>query len=62
MYTYIIKDIYGQWFKSKLFFITKQEAEEDAAAVAEYKFVDVIKVVEEDDEEYTRFYKKTKLN
>ena len=62
MYIYIVKDIHGQWFKSKLFFITKQEANEEAAEIAEYEFVDTVKVLEEDDDEYLRFNKKTKLN
>lgn len=62
MYTFIIKDVYGQWFKSKLGFITKQEAEEEAAEIAEYSFVDTVKVVDEDDPDYTNFDNKTKLN
>lgn len=62
MYTYIVKDIYGQWFKSKFFFITKQEADEEAAGVAEYDFVDTIKVVDEDDYDYIYLNSKTKLN
>lgn len=62
MYTYIVKDIHGQWFKSELGFITKKEAEEDAAEIAEYAFVDTVQVVEEDDYDYINLYKKTKLN
>jgi len=62
MYTFIIKDVHGQWFKSKLGFITKQEAEEEAAWVAEYNFVEIIKVVEEDDYDFINFYKKNNLN
>ena len=62
MYTFIIKDVHGQWFKSELGFITKQEAEEEAAWVAEYNFVEVIKVVEEDDYDFINFHKKDNLN
>jgi hypothetical protein len=62
MYTFIIKDVHGQWFKSELGFITKQEAEEEAAWVAEYNFVEVIKVVEEDDYDFINFHKKNNLN
>jgi hypothetical protein len=62
MYTFLIQDVHGQWFKSKLGFITKQEAEEEAAEIAEYAFVDTIKVVEEDDYDYTNFYRKNKLS
>ena len=62
MYTYIIKDVHGQWFKSKYGYITRQEAEEDAASVVEYAFVDLVQVVEEDDYDYTHFNEKTKLN
>lgn len=62
MYTYIIKDVHGQWFKSKFGFFTKQEAEEDAAGVAEYAFVDTVKVVDEDDYDYIHLDEKTKLN
>ena len=57
MYTFIIKDVHGQWFKSKLGFITKQEAEEEAAWVAEYNFVEIIKVVEEDDYDFINFHR-----
>ena len=62
MYTFIIKDVHGQWFKSKLGFITKQEAEEEAAWVAEYNFVEIIKVVEEDDYDFINFHRKISLN
>ena len=51
MYTFIIKDKNDQWFRSKLGFITKKEAEEEAAQLSEYEFVDIIKVLHEDDEE-----------
>jgi len=60
MYTFLIKDKVGQWFRSKLGFITKKEAEEEAAALAEYEFVDTIKIVEEDDEDLKHL--KTHLN
>jgi hypothetical protein len=62
MYTFLIQDVHGQWFKSKLGFITKQEAEEEAAGIAEYNFVEVIKIVEEYDDDYVNFDKKNKLN
>jgi len=62
MYTFIIKDVHGQWFKSELGFITKQEAEEEAAWVAEYNFVEIVKVVEEDDYDFINFHKKDNLN
>jgi len=62
MYTFLVKDVHGQWFKSELGFITKREAEEEAAEIAEYGFVDTVQVVEEDDYDYINFYKKTKLN
>jgi hypothetical protein len=62
MYTFIIKDVHGQWFKSKLGFITKQEAEDEAAEVAEYSFVEIIKVVEEDEYDFTNFHRKNNLN
>jgi len=62
MYTFLVKDVHGQWFKSKLGFISKQDAEEEAAEIAEYEFVDVVQVVEEDDYDYTHFHSKTKLN
>lgn len=62
MYTFLIKDVHGQWFKSELGFITKQEAEEEAAEIAEYAFVDTVQVVEEDDYDYINFNKKNKLS
>lgn len=62
MYTFLIQDVHGQWFKSRLGFITKQEAEDEAAEVKEYDFVKKIQVVEEDDYDYTHFYQKNKLN
>jgi hypothetical protein len=62
MYTFIIKDVHGQWFKSELGFITKQEAEEEAAWVAEYNFVEIVKVVEEEDYDFINFHKKDNLN
>ena len=45
-----------------LFRSTKKEAEEEAAEIAEYAFIDTVQVVEEDDYDYINFYKKTKLN
>lgn len=62
MYTFLIQDVHGQWFKSRLGFITKQEAEDEAAEIEEYDFVKKIQVVEEDDYDYTHFYQKNKLN
>ena len=62
MYTFLIQDVHGQWFKSKLGFITKQEAEEEAAGLAEYDFVKVVKIVEEYDDDYINFHKKISLN
>ena len=62
MYTFLIKDVHGQWFKSELGFITKKEAEEEAAEIAEYAFVDTVQVVEEDDYDYINFNKKNKLS
>ena len=62
MYTFLIQDVHGQWFKSDLGFITKQEAEEEAAAIAEYDFVEIVQVVEEDDYDYINFNKKNKLS
>lgn len=62
MYTFLIKDVHGQWFKSELGFITKKEAEEEAAEIAEYAFVDTVQVVEEDDYDYIHFNKKNKLS
>jgi len=62
MYTFLIQDVHDQWFKSKLGFITKQEAEEEAAGIAEYDFVKVIKVVEEYDDDFINFTSKNKLN
>ena len=50
MYTFLIQDVHGQWFKSKLGFITKEEAEDEATLMADYGFVDLIKVIDEDDE------------
>lgn len=51
MYTFIIKDKQGHWFKSKLGFITKKEAEDEAFILTKYEFIETIKVVDEDDEE-----------
>ena len=51
MYTFIIKDKQGHWFKSKLGFITKKEAEDVVFILTKYEFIETIKVVDEDDEE-----------
>lgn len=62
MYTYVVKDRSGNWFQSKYYFITKHEAEAEAAEIAEYEFVDQVEVLDEDDEELRKLHKRTKIN
>lgn len=45
MYTYVIKDIYGNWFSSQWKYATEKAAEEDSLALIKYDFVDIIKVI-----------------
>lgn len=45
MYTYIMKDVYGNWFLSKNTFDTEKEAEEEASFITEYDFVYSVQVV-----------------
>lgn len=51
MYTFIMKDIYGNWFLSKLLFETEKEAAEEAAFIIEYDFVHSVLVIRDDDKE-----------
>ena len=60
MYTYIAKDIYGNWFLSKWTFATEKIAKEEAAEIAEYEFISMVKVVKTDSEELKNI--KTYLN
>ena len=62
MYTYVVKDRSGNWFKSKYYFITKHEAESEAAEIAEYDFVAQVEVFDEDDEELGKLHKRSKIN
>lgn len=50
MYTFIMRDIYGKWFLSKLLFETEKEAEEEAAFLIEYDFVYSVRVIKNNDE------------
>ena len=44
-----MRDIYGNWFLSKLLFETEKEAEEEAAYLIEYDFVYSVRIVKEND-------------
>jgi hypothetical protein len=46
-----MKDIYGNWFLSKLLFETEKEAAEEAAFIIEYDFVHSVLVIRDDDKE-----------
>lgn len=62
LYTYLVRDITGRWFKSRYFYFTKEEAVEEAMGVFEYDFVERIQVLDEDDEDLKNFERRSKLN
>jgi hypothetical protein len=51
MYTYVVKDKQGNWFLSQWKFSSAKAAEEDAAHIAEYDFIDLVKIVKCDSSE-----------
>ena len=58
LYTFIVKDIYGNWFTCRSFFTSKQMAEDAALDVAEYQFIDLVRVMNSDE----NIIKQTKSN
>jgi len=49
MYTFIIQDIQGNFFISKKYFHTQQEALENSYDIAEYDFVASVEVIKCED-------------
>lgn len=60
MFTYIARDIQGNWFLSRWKFATEQLAEEESASLAEYDFIREIRIVRMDGDELKTI--KTYLN
>lgn len=49
MYTFIIQDVQGNYFVSKKYFYSQQEALENSYDIAEYDFVVAVEVIKCED-------------
>ena len=49
MYTFIIQDVQGNYFVSKKYFYSKEEALENSYDIAEYDFVASVEVIKCED-------------
>ena len=49
MYTFIIQDVQGNYFMSKKYFYSEQEALENSYDIAEYDFVASVEVIKCED-------------
>ena len=49
MYTFIIQDVQGNYFMSKKYFYSQQEALENSYDIAEYDFVASVEVIKCED-------------
>lgn len=60
MYTFVMRDVHGNWFLSKLLFETEKEAEEEASYLIEYDFVYSVQIIKNNKETIKKF--KTYIN